>query len=82
MDMRERFSYTQEFFTDLGDWVEAVQKSQEPELVQITTEGTVHGQLREPELLQDDQLDYIRPATTSEVAEDYPEWNPNSKEPL
>ena len=34
-DMQGNFSYTQEFFTDLTEWIEGLQEVSKPELVQI-----------------------------------------------
>jgi hypothetical protein len=81
-DMQDLFSYTADFFGPTPEeWIEQMAEEAEPEkptLVQIK-EFEASDTVFDPELLADSQLDYIRPATADEVAEDYPEWNPNSE---
>jgi hypothetical protein len=69
MDMQDRWSGTQEFFTDLGLWVEQLKAEPKEDLVQI-----------EPTLVT---MDFSSKAvkrvlaSVSHLPEDFPEWNPN-----
>lgn len=64
-DVQDRFSYTQDFFGPTPEeWVKQMAEEAEPE---------------KPTLVQIAPLIYMRPATADGVAEDFPEWNPNSE---
>lgn len=68
MDMQDRWSGTQEFFTDLGFWVEQLKAEPKEDLVQI-----------EPTLVTMDftAIEERVLASVSHLPEDFPEWNPN-----